>query len=86
MVISAVWVGWIVEAVPGAKNWEVLLRHHRWLHKRRLRRNYGWVYEAENFQPAERWALRFVPRFPGLVGPEHFERGLGLYLPGAEND
>jgi putative transposase len=45
------------------QNLEALLHKRSWLHRRRLRRDFWWIYEAENVQQAERWALHFVRRW-----------------------
>lgn len=60
---------------PCLRHWlqalEGLLRKRSWLHRRRLRRDFWWIYEAENVEQAERWALHFVRRWarpePDLV-------------------
>jgi putative transposase len=44
-------------------NLESLLRKRSWLHKRRLRRDFWWIYEAESVQQGERWAWHFVRRW-----------------------
>jgi transposase-like protein len=53
------------------KNLEALLRKQNWLHKRHLRRDFWWIYEADCAQQAERWALHFCRRWarsePDLV-------------------
>lgn len=53
------------------QNLETLLRKRSWLHRRRLRRDFWWIYEAENVEQAERWALHFSRRWarsePDLV-------------------
>lgn len=53
------------------QNLEALLQRRSWLHRRRLRRDFWWIYEAESVEQAERWALHFVRRWarsePALV-------------------
>jgi transposase-like protein len=53
------------------KNLESLLHQRSWLHRRRLRRDFWWIYEAENVEQAQRWALHFCRRWartePDLV-------------------
>jgi len=48
-----------------------LLQKHTWLHKRHLRRDFWWIYEADSVEQAERWALHFCRRWarsePGFV-------------------
>ena len=52
---------------PCLRHWlrslEALLHRRSWLHRRRLRRDFWWIYEAENVEQAERWALHFVRRW-----------------------
>jgi putative transposase len=52
---------------PCLRHWlrslEAWLHKRSWLHKRRLRRDFWWVYEAESVEQAQRWALRFVRRW-----------------------
>ena len=52
---------------PCLRHWlkalESLLHQHGWLHRRRLRRDFWWIYEAENAEQAERWALHFLRRW-----------------------
>ena len=48
---------------PWLQNLEPLLHQRRWLHRRRLRRDFWWIYEAESVAQAERWALHFVRRW-----------------------
>jgi transposase-like protein len=59
------------------QNLESLLHKRRWLHRRRLRRDFWWIYEAENVEQAERWALHFLRRWarsePEIV--QQFWRG-----------
>jgi putative transposase len=59
------------------QNLEVSLHKRSWLHRRRLRRDFWWIYEAENVEQAERWALHFIRRWarsePDLV--HHFSQG-----------
>ena len=45
------------------QNLESLLHQRNWLHRRRLRRDFWWIYEAENVEQAERWALHFLRRW-----------------------
>jgi len=45
------------------QNLESLLHKRSWLHRRRLRRDFWWIYEAESVQQAERWALHFLRRW-----------------------
>jgi transposase-like protein len=45
------------------QNLESFLQKRTWLHKRRLRRDFWWIYEAESVEQAERWALHFVRRW-----------------------
>ena len=33
------------------------------LHRRRLRRDFWWIYEAESVEQVERWVLRFIRRW-----------------------
>lgn len=53
------------------QNLESLLRKRSWLHRRRLRRDFWWIYEADSVEQAQRWALHFVRRWarsePDLV-------------------
>jgi transposase-like protein len=66
---------------PCLRHWlqslEPLLHKRSWLHRRRLRRDFWWIYEAENVEQAERWALHFVRRWarsePEFV--QHFWQG-----------
>ena len=66
---------------PCLRHWlqslEVSLHKRSWLHRRRLRRDFWWIYEAENVEQAERWALHFIRRWarsePDLV--HHFSQG-----------
>jgi putative transposase len=59
------------------QNLETLMHKRSWLHRRRLRRDFWWIYEAENVDQAERWALHFFRRWarsePDLV--RHFWEG-----------
>lgn len=52
---------------PCLRHWlqalESRLHQRRWLHRRRLRRDFWWIYEAENVEQAERWALHFLRRW-----------------------
>lgn len=52
---------------PCLRHWlgglETLLHKRSWLHRRRLRRDFWWIYEAENVEQAERWALHFLRRW-----------------------
>ncbi len=52
---------------PCLRHWlgtlETLLHKRSWLHRRRLRRDFWWIYEAENVEQAEGWALHFVRRW-----------------------
>lgn len=45
------------------QNLESLLQKRSWLHRRRLRRDFWWIYEAESVEQAERWALHFLRRW-----------------------
>ena len=45
------------------QNLEPLLHKRNWLHRRRLRRDFWWIYEAESVAQAQRWALHFVRRW-----------------------
>lgn len=45
------------------QNLESLLHKRSWLHRRRLRRDFWWIYEAEGVEQAERWALHFVRKW-----------------------
>jgi putative transposase len=45
------------------KNLESLLHLRTWLQRRRLRRDFWWIYEAESVQQAHRWALHFFRRW-----------------------
>ena len=45
------------------QNLEPLLHQQSWLHRRRLRRDFWWIYEAESVEQAERWALHFLRRW-----------------------
>lgn len=45
------------------QNLESLLHKRSWLHRRRLRRDFWWIYEAESVEQAQRWALHFVRRW-----------------------
>ena len=45
------------------QNLESLLHQRSWLHRRRLRRDFWWIYEAESVEQAERWALHFLRRW-----------------------
>jgi len=45
------------------KNLESLLHQRTWLQRRRLRRDFWWIYEAESVQQAQRWALHFFRRW-----------------------
>jgi len=59
------------------QNLESLLQKRSWLHRRRLRRDFWWIYEADSVEQAERWALHFLRRWarsePTFV--EEFWRG-----------
>jgi len=52
---------------PCLRHWlkalEGLLQKHNWLHKRHLRRDFWWIYEADSLEQAERWALHFCRRW-----------------------
>ena len=52
---------------PCLRHWlqalEARLHKRTWLHRRRLRRDFWWIYEAENVAQAERWALHFLRRW-----------------------
>ncbi len=52
---------------PCLRHWlrslEAWLHKRSWLHKRRLRRDFWWIYEAESVEQAEHWALHFVRRW-----------------------
>ena len=45
------------------RNLEPLLHQRSWLHRRRLRRDFWWIYEAESVEQAQRWALHFLRRW-----------------------
>jgi putative transposase len=45
------------------QNLESLLHKRSWLHRRRLRRDFWWIYEADSVEQAERWALHFLRRW-----------------------
>jgi transposase-like protein len=45
------------------QNLEALLHKRSWLHRRRLRRDFWWIYEAESVEQAQRWALHFLRRW-----------------------
>jgi transposase-like protein len=45
------------------QNLESLLHKRSWLHRRRLRRDFWWIYEAESIEQAERWALHFLRKW-----------------------
>lgn len=47
----------------GLQALESRLHQRNGLHRRRLRRDFWWIYEAENVEQAERWALHFVRRW-----------------------
>lgn len=55
------------ELQPCLRHWlrslEALLHKRSWLHRRRLRGDFWWIYEALNVEPAQRWALHFVRRW-----------------------
>jgi len=66
---------------PCLRHWlktlESFLHKRSWLHGRRLRRDFWWIYEAENVEQAQRWALNFV-RWWARSEPEfvqHFWEG-----------
>jgi len=52
---------------PCLRHWlrslEAWLHKRSWRHKRRLRRDFWWIYEAESGEQAEGWALHFVRRW-----------------------
>jgi transposase-like protein len=52
---------------PCLRHWlkalEGLPQKHNWLHKRHLRRDFWWIYEADSLEQAERWALHFCRRW-----------------------
>lgn len=72
------------------KSLEALLHRRSWLHKRRLRRDFWWIYEAENVEQAQRWALHFVRRWarsePDLVHQfwQGFDASITFLKPGLE--
>jgi len=45
------------------RNLEPLLHQRSWLHRRRLRRDFWWIYEAESVEQAQRGALHFLRRW-----------------------
>jgi putative transposase len=45
------------------RNLETLLHQRNWLHRRRLRRDFWWIYEAESVEQAQHWALHFLRRW-----------------------
>ena len=57
----------MAELQPCLRHWlqnlETRLHKRSWLHRRRLRRDFWWIYEAESVEQAERWALHFVRRW-----------------------
>ena len=71
----------LAQLQPCLRHWllnlEVFLHQRSWLHRRRLRRDFWWIYEAENVEQAQRWALHFIRRWarsePDLV--RHFSQG-----------
>lgn len=52
---------------PCLRHWaqalQALLRKRTWHQRRRFRRDFWWIYEAESVQQAERWALHFLRRW-----------------------
>lgn len=52
---------------PCRRHWlqalESRLQKRRWLNRRRLRRDFWWIDEAESVEQAERWALHFLRRW-----------------------
>ncbi len=52
---------------PCLRHWlqalESRLHERSWLHRRSLRRDFWWIYEADSVEQAERWALHFVRRW-----------------------
>jgi len=66
---------------PCLRHWlktlEGWLHKRSWIHRRHLRRDFWWIYEADSAKQAERWALHFVRRWassePDLV--HHFWQG-----------
>jgi transposase-like protein len=64
------------------RNLEQLLQPCSWLERRRLRREFLWIYEADSVEQAHRWARRFSQRWarrqPLLV--RHFNEGLEASL------
>jgi transposase-like protein len=52
---------------PCLRHWlrslELRLHQRGWLHRRRLRRDFWWIYEAESVEQAQRWALHFLRRW-----------------------
>jgi putative transposase len=61
----------------GAQGLQALLYKRTWRQRRRFRRDFWWIYEAESVEQAERWALHFVRRWaraePAMV--QEFWRG-----------
>jgi putative transposase len=45
------------------RNLEPFLHKRSWLERRRLRRDFWWIYEAESVEQAQRWALHFFRRW-----------------------
>ena len=66
---------------PCLRHWaqalQALLRQRTWHQRRRFRRDFWWIYEAESVEQAERWALHFRRRWaraePEMV--QEFWRG-----------
>lgn len=52
---------------PCLRHWlkalEPLLHRSSWRHRRGLRRDFWWIYEADSVEQAQRWALHFVRRW-----------------------
>jgi transposase-like protein len=52
---------------PCLRHWaqalQALLRKRTWHQRRRFRRDFWWIYEAESVEQAERWALHFRRRW-----------------------
>lgn len=52
---------------PCLRHWaqalQALLRQRTWHQRRRFRRDFWWIYEAESVEQAERWALHFRRRW-----------------------
>lgn len=52
---------------PCLRHWfktlEAFLHKRTWIHRRHLRRDFWWIYEADSPEQAQRWALHFVRRW-----------------------